>query len=137
MLFEASTAEDIETSDCGRASIAHLPSKSRAGNLVLIAPTDRVDGSAMPAEEIPHMSPMYVEWVPEGGESALLASLQNGNPQTLAIYARAPMAVSDVQRIKALLEQDRIRDEWFSVWRPLIGLVEILSGTAAEQRAVA
>ena len=88
-------------------------------------------------KEIPYTSAMYVEWVPEGGESALLASLQNGNPQTLAVYARASMAVSDVRRIKALLEQDRIRGEWFSVWRPLIGLVEILSGAVAEQEAVA
>jgi hypothetical protein len=98
----------------------------RIGRLVVIGATSIETGEPLPQDQLPYRMPMYVDWVPDGEVATLLRTLQVGNPQRLAIYATMRTTIGDVQRMKASLEPERIRGEWFNVWKALLDLLKIV-----------
>jgi hypothetical protein len=96
------------------------------GRLVVIGPTRHEDGQPMEISELPANSPMFVGWCESSEFGELIGTLQEGNPQRLALYGSSSAERHEVYRLQRVLRHELIRGEWYCVGAPLIAVIELL-----------
>lgn len=109
-----------------------FPTDAVTGRLVMIGPTTRENGLPNGVDEMENMASMWVGWVPVSEIPGVLAKLQSGNPERLAVYAVGKATLAEVAELKRTLglAGAKLWGNWFRIWTPLTYIVKVLRGDA-------